>query len=230
MKNSLLAIFLSILLVAPAYADSTRLDTSSNATEFWLGYTQQNLRDWHGEGTAEPQSCIGRSQSCIGRIDYVFDNSTISLMPGMIFMETDIDGFENFQNASLYLRYMKVGTIPWINMGYFFTVGLGGISEQFPNRNVSLRAITGQFQNGVGIFYNLKIGQVLTLRPFCGGFFTKGASNRTLTSETFSFTDSRFLGEIGLEIRYATNRGLFGIVDFPLDGPDRTFYIGIRFY
>ena len=224
MKNSIIAIFLSILLVASVYAHSTSLDTSSNGPEFWLGYTQQNLKDWYGAGNA-------KSQSCIGRIDYVFnDNSTVSLIPCMIFMETDIDDFETFQNSSLYLRYMKVDTIPWINIGYFFTVGLGGISEKLPNRNESLRAITGQFQNGVGIFYNLKIGQVLTLRPFCGGFFTKGASNRTLTSETFSFTDSRFLGEIGLEIRYSTNRGLFGTLDFSLDRTDRTFYFGIRFY
>lgn len=226
-------IFLFVIFIAPVSPHSTSIDNPPNAKpEIWLGYNRQNIENWNGIGAA-------RAESCGFSTDYTVDeNSKISLIPCMTFIEprsdsiTKINSLETSISPSTYLRYTWANTILGENIGYFLRAGLGAAYEELSVSNGLDRFWTGQLQSGVGLFLNLEI-RSFKLKGFGSGYFTQVSSVFPRTSEQsplFSLRDAQFSTEVGLEIRYDLDRGVFGTWKRSFRDSANTFYFGVVAY
>ena len=226
--------FLFVLFIVPVFPHSTSIGNSSTSDrEFWIGLNRQNIENWNGIGNAMLESC-GLN------FDFIMNSdSKISVIPCVSRINTGmssvkISSFETSLSPGTLLRYTLSDTVPKINIGGFIRTGLGLIYEELPTNeeltpdNASNRFLTVPFQIGSGIFYDLKMGSI-GLKPFCSGYFEKGVNIPAFVGK-FSHQAPQFSTEVGLEIRYDSNRGVFMTWKHSLDNPSNTFYVGVLAY
>ena len=227
MKNSIVLVFLFILLVGRGHAQTMTLHSLTNKESgVAVGYNQQEFKNWLGKDDATAYTMrvsIDRKLSDVARL---------SFLPCLAYKHAEIGSTEARLSPSCHVRYTKIVATPLTDFGYFYRGDGGFFYENLAPDDDPIHSLTGQVHVGAGIFYDFLNTSYLSVKPFLG-LFIQGESdleNETMINKSSIKFGWDVLGEFGIEFKISEYNSIFGTWTTSFLSLAPKFYIGMKVY
>ena len=229
MKNSIVAMFLSVLFIAPAYTQTMSLrsiedDDSGTMVE----YNWRKLEEWlGGKDMSSHAFRFGIEHALTKSIKF-------SILPSLSLISDKFGSSSTKLSPGCYIGYTGIHSIGWSNFGGFYRGGVGVTYEanDFDEGKLDTgfrESINTEFQLGAGMFFDVDWPNI-EFRIFGGIFLRNIWKNQIIDLEKSYSYDPKLLGELGVDIKISENQSFFVMLSSPFNEWDRRHYFGFKLY